>query len=196
MPAGPVLLEEDKRELKVKLKGLCEHCWTVGGYKKTSIKELCASTGIAIGTFYALFPTKEDLFYETIVGIQERLTEKFLDTCRSNPGKEGFVTAIKELFREYDQKPFLYDVKKPDYQSFVRKLSSEAMAKIKFDSIGFFRKAISIANLSLKIDEHKAYGVLGALLSTIYVKEMLSVTHDYLSVLDFMADSLIRNIFE
>ena len=196
MPAGAVLSEEDKRGLKVKLKNLCEDCWTVSGYKKTSVKELCADTRIAVGTFYALFPTKEDLFHETIVDIQERLTEKFLDICKSNPNKTGFATAIKALFREYDTKPFLYDVNKPDYQSFVTKLSAEAMEKIKFDSFEFFRKAISIANLKLKIDEHKAYGVLGALIGAIYVKETLSVTHDYLSVLDFMADSLINSIFE
>ena len=196
MPAGPVLSEGDKINLKSKLISLCEHCWAEDGYKKTSVKELCSNTEIGIGTFYALFSTKEELFYETIVGIQQRMKEKFLDTCRNNPRKEGFLEAIKELFREYDSKPFLYDVNKPDYQSFVRKLSNEALEKMKFDSIEFFRKAINIAGLTLKIDEHKAYGVLSALVGAIYVKEALSATHNYLLVLDFMADSLVDSIMK
>jgi len=196
MPAKPVLSEDDKRELKVKLKELCERRWTVNGYKKTSVKELCASMGIAIGTFYALFPTKEDLFCETIVEIQERLMGKFLATCQESPNKDGFIAAIKEMLREYETKPFLYDVKKPDFQSLVTKLSDEAVEKMKFDNAELLRKAIQTANLSLKIDEYKAYGVLGALISTIYAKETLSVTYDYFSVLDFMIDRLIPTIFE
>lgn len=196
MPSGPVLSEADKNDLKKKLQELCEHYWTIRGYKKTSIKELCASAGISIGTFYALYPTKEDLFFTTIENIQEQLKRKFLDTCRINPTKEGFGKSMKEMYREYDIKPFLYDINKPDYQSFVTKLSNESMEKIKFDSIGFFRKAVHVANLSLKVNENEAYGIFSALLSTIYAKETLSITCDCFTVFDFIVDNLIPVIFE
>lgn len=196
MPSGPVFSEKDKEKLREELKELCEHCWTLSGYKKTGVKELCDKAGISIGTFYVLYPTKEDLFFETVRDIQERLKERFLDSCQSEPAKEGFARAMKEMAREYSAKPVLYDVSKPDYQSFVRKLPKEAMEKIKIDSVGFFATAVGVARLKLKIDEYQAYGVFSALLSTIFSKETLCVTCDYFSVFDFMVDSLIPNIFE
>jgi AcrR family transcriptional regulator len=196
MPSGPVLSETDKKEIRTKLQELCEHYWISHGYKKTSIKELCSNAGISIGTFYTLYPTKEDLFFETIDNIQKRLTKKVLGMNKSDPTKEGFAKAMKELFREYDSKPFLYNVNTIDFQSFVTKLSDEAMAKIKFDSIEFFMQATHAANLNLKIDEYEAYGIFSALLSTINAKETLSTTCDYFAVFDFLVDNLILNIFE
>ena len=128
--------------------------------------------------------------------VASKLTEKFLETCRQTPNKKGFVTALKQLFRTYNEKPFLYDINKPDYQSFITKLPPKAIEKMKFDSIEFFRTAIKIAGLRLKINEKEAYGVLGALISTIYAKETISVIYDYFSTVDFMVDSLISSIFE
>lgn len=53
MPSKPVLSEKDKENLRQKLQSLCEQLWIKQGYKKTSIKELCGETEIAIGTFYS-----------------------------------------------------------------------------------------------------------------------------------------------
>lgn len=196
MPSGSVLSEEAKNEIREKLQELCEHCWTVYGYKKTSIKELCANAGISIGTFYALYPTKEDLFLETIENIQSRLEKRVLDINQATPTKEGFAQSLKEIFREYDSKPLLYNFNTPDFQSFITKLPDDATEKIKFDSVEFFRKSVQIAKLKLKIYEYEAYGIFSALLTTISAKETLSVTCDYLAVFDFMVDNLMPVIFE
>lgn len=196
MPSKPVLSATDKENIQKKLKILCEEYWIVQGYKKTNIKNLCEKAEISIGTFYTLYPTKEDLFFETIENIQRRLTEKVLDINRKRQTKEGFAESMKELFREYDSKPFLYNVNTPDFQSFITKLPEEIMKKIKFDSFNFFRKAVHAANLNLKMEESKAYGILSALLSTINAKETLSITCNYLAVFDFMIDNLVADIFE
>lgn len=76
MPSKPMLSEEDKAEIRKRLKALCEGRWIARGYKRTSVKELCAAAGISIGTFYVLYPAKEDLFLETIRDIQERLRSR------------------------------------------------------------------------------------------------------------------------
>ena len=102
---------------------------------------------------------------------------------------------MKELFREYDSKPFLYRVNTPDFQSFVTKLPEEAMQKIKFDSFAFFQQAVQAANLTLNMEQSQAYGILSALLSTINAKETLAVTCDYFAVFDNMADILVNSIF-
>ena len=196
MPSKPALSDADKENIRKKLKGLCEECWISQGYKKTSIKSLCEKAGISVGTFYTLYPTKEDLFFETIETIQRRLKEKIFEINRDRQTKDGFAQSLKELFKEYDSKPFLYNVNTPDFQSFMTKLPEETIKKVKFDSFDFFRKAVQTANLELKMEESKAYGILSALLSTINAKETLSVTCDYFAVFDFMVDSLVADIFK
>lgn len=196
MPSKPVLSGADKKAIRKRLEELCEECWIAQGYKKTSIKNLCDKAGISIGTFYTLYPTKEDLFSETIESIEKRLTEKVLDINRSRQTKEGFAQSMKELFREYDSKPFLYNVNTPDFQSFVTKLPEETIQRIKFDSFKFFNQAVKAANLTLKMEPSQAYGILGALLSTINAKETLAITCDYFTVFDCMADILVNSIFE
>ena len=196
MPSKPMLSDTDKAEIRKRLESLCEEFWITQGYKKTNIKTLCEKAGISIGTFYTLYPAKEDLFSETIERIQRRLTEKLLETNRNQQTREGFAQSLKELFREYDSKPFLYNVNTPDFQAFITKLPDEAIRKIKFDSFDIFRQAVSAAGLRLKVEDPQAYGILSALLSTISAKETLSVTCDYLSGFDFMADQLTADIFE
>ena len=194
MPSKPVLSDADKENIRKKLKGLCEECWISQGYKKTSIKSLCEKAGISVGTFYTLYPTKEDLFFETIETIQRRLEEKIFAINRDRRTKDGFSESMKELFKEYDSKPFLYNVNTPDFQSFITKLPEETIKKVKFDSFDFFRQAVHAASLELKMEESKAYGILSALLSTINAKETLSVTCDYFAVFEFMVDSLVDDI--
>ena len=196
MPSKPVLSDTDKENIRKRLKELCEECWITQGYKKTSIKSLCEKAGISIGTFYTMYPTKEDLFFETIETIQRRLEEKIFAINRDRRTKDGFAESMKELFKEYDSKPFLYNVNTPDFQSFITKLPEETIKKVKFDSFDFFRQAVRAASLELKMEESKAYGILSALLSTINAKETLSVTCDYFAVFEFMVDSLVADIFK
>ena len=196
MPSKPVLSDTDKENSRKRLKELCEECWITQGYKKTSIKSLCEKAGISVGTFYTLYPTKEDLFFETIETIQRRLEEKIFAINRDRRTKDGFAESMKELFKEYDSKPFLYNVNTPDFQSFITKLPEETIKKVKFDTFDFFRQAVRAASLELKMEESKAYGILSALLSTINAKETLSVTCDYFAVFEFMVDSLVADIFK
>ncbi len=195
MSLKPVLSDEDKKKIREKLKKLCEKCWIKQGYKKTNIKSLCDEVGISIGTFYTIYPTKEDLFLETIENIQMRLSEKFFITNKSNQTKTGFSESMKELLREYVNNPILYNVNTADFQSFISKLSEESITKIKHYSFDLFKEAIDLSNLKLKIEADQAYGILSALLSTINAKDILSITCNYFEVIDFMVDNLVNAIF-
>lgn len=196
MPSKPVLSDKDRRKISDKLLSLCEELWTTQGYKKTSIKELCARTEIAIGTFYSLYATKEALFFETAKRIELRLTDSFLQTVQERPDKDGLAKAMKNLFREFDSKPFLYNVSTPDFQSFLSKLSSDDLEEIKFENITFLKQVCEICELNMKTDLNKACAVLSSLLSTIGAKQSISTVCDYFEVFDFMIDHLIADLFE
>lgn len=196
MPSKPVLSEKDKLRIKEDLQMLCEQLWISQGYKKTSVKELCSRTEIAIGTFYSIFTTKEDLFFETAKAIQGRLTSQFTQTVLQGANKDSLAKALKELFREFESKPFLYDVNTPDFQAFVTKLSQQDMEAIKFESIEFFREVCRITKLTPKIDENKAFATLSALLSTIAARQTISTMYDVHEVFDFMVDHIVLEMFD
>ena len=180
MPSKPMLSEEDKAEIRKRLKALCEGRWIARGYKRTSVKELCAAAGISIGTFYVLYPAKEQV----------------LETNRRERSRGGFARALKELYREYAAKPFLYNVGTPDFRSFAAKLPEEAARQIKLDSFAFFRQAVQAAGLRLRQEESLAYGALSALLSTVSAREALSAACDPSAVFGHMAEVLMENLFE
>lgn len=196
MPSKPVLSEEDKAELRKRLEALCEESWTARGYKRTGVKELCGQAGISIGTFYTLYPTKEALFLETIRAIQERLAERVLEVNRSERSRSGFARSMKELFREYSGKPFLYDVHTPDFQSFAGKLPEGAMERLRLESFDLFRRIVEAAGLRLRVEESQAWGALSALLSMVGARETLSLVCDPAAVFDFLMDVLAEHIFE
>lgn len=196
MPSKPVLSDEDRVHIRQNLLTLCEQLWVAQGYKKTNVKALCTEAQIAIGTFYSLFPTKEALFYETAISIQERLKEQFFQTALQGSDKASFADALKELFREFDRKPFMYDVNTPDFRAFITKLSDDQLEKIKFETMDFFREVCQATNLQLKTDPAKACGVLSALLGLIGTKQAFSELCSYFEVFDFMVDCLIKELFE
>ncbi|WP_373125096.1 TetR/AcrR family transcriptional regulator [Blautia producta] len=196
MPSKPVLSEENKKNIKQNLLTLCEQLWVSQGYKKTSIKELCTSSQIAIGTFYSLFPTKEALFYETAISIQTRLKKQFFKTVLQGCDKDSFASALKELFREFDSKPFLYDVNTSDFRAFITKLSDEEMEKIKFETMEFFKDVCQTAKLQPKLDIARTCGIISALLGMIGTKQTLEAMSDYFEIFDFMVDNLIKELFE
>lgn len=134
------------------------------------------------------------MFFETAKAIQTRLTDQFLQTVLQGTNKDSLAKAMKELFREFDSKPFLYDVNTSDFRAFVSKLSEQDMEEIKFESIGFFREVCRAAQLKPKIDETQAFGVLSALLATISAKQTLSEICDYFEIFDFMVDNLIAEM--
>jgi len=196
MPAGPVLSEAEKENIKIQLQAFCTKHWIDKGYKKTSIKELCDDTRISVGTFYNLYHSKEDLFFATIDVIQKQLEKQILAIVQNTPTMTGFASAIKAIVREYDKMPFLYEANSPDFLSFVTKLSEETMEKLKNDRINFLRNIIRMTNLELNVSEEKAQASISALLSTTYARETISLACDYFKVFDFMVDSLIPNIFK
>ncbi len=80
------------------------------GLKKTSVADISKKAGIATGTFYNFFPSKEEFVYQLIVYKRNATKEAFSQMTAS--GK-----ADKDLFREYLRQAFLSDNNIFDYLS-------------------------------------------------------------------------------
>ncbi len=192
MPKG--FSEEEKKRVKQRLFDECKVCWQQYGYKKTSIDMLCQNIGIAKGSFYHFYETKEALFYEVITKIQEELYVTVENHLTQYPSKYGVASALKEIYAEYIAHPFMYDNKSPDFLSFINKLSEKQRQQLNENSYVGTRFMLNKPFLKLKIEENLAISILSATLNTIAQQdEMLS---DPKAVFGFMIDHLIEDIFE
>ncbi len=99
------------------------------GLKKTSITELTKAAGIAQGSFYNFFDSKEELYFE-ILEEEEAKSEKYLENIvkSSNSAQEAIEQIIKATFDLFDNNKILrriYDSN--DYELMVRKIPYEKL---------------------------------------------------------------------
>ncbi|MEC3794182.1 TetR/AcrR family transcriptional regulator, partial [Clostridioides difficile] len=186
--------EIEKDNIRKRLISECEINWSKYGYKKTNIDELCSKSGIAKGSFYTFFDSKEKLFFEVLNGIQNRLISSVDEILSNMPPKEGFAKALKMLYRLYDKNPFLYLPTNTDYITLLNKIPKEMLSQLEYSNVQSFYSLIERHNLKLKIEKEKAFGVCNALLSSLLLKE--DIGYDYIEVFDFMVDNLVEHILE
>ena len=87
VPSGPRSLKERQREERAELiLQAAEAVLTEKGYYDTTIDEIAARVGIAKGTVYLHFPSKEDL----VVALWEREMVTFLTIIDQAAAQAGF----------------------------------------------------------------------------------------------------------
>ncbi|MBS5787582.1 MAG: TetR/AcrR family transcriptional regulator [Clostridioides difficile] len=191
-----VFTGEDKNRIKSNLIDICKELWISQGYKETSIKELSSRVGISTGAFYNLYSSKENLFFETLCEVQISINQKFMNAISQNSTKQGFLHAVNELYFEYNNKPFLYNTKTPDFLLLYNKLTQEQIKTLEAYNVELFRESIQKADLKLKIDENLAFSVFSLLFSTIASKDDLSKSGDYNGAFLFIINRIVDDIFE
>lgn len=186
--------EHEKQNIRAILIDSCRSSWKNYGYKRTNIDELCQKAGISKGAFYIFFPSKEQLFYETLLAVQQSLYALMEDILSKEPGKQGLAKALKAVYAEYDKSPFLYDTASADFTGFINKLAPGEREAIGFDSLAGAKKLLAKFYLSLRIPEEMALSVLASLLNIAANKEKL--LYDHFRVFEFMLDNMMDEIFE
>lgn len=185
---------QEKENIKELLLQNCKDSWKKYGYKGTSIDTLCKNSGISKGAFYIFYQTKEALFYEVLRQLQQSLYELVEEILLTQPNKYGVVNALKAVYKEYDNNPFLYDTLSADFTSFENKLTKEEKITLQLDSLSGARHMINKSFLTLKIEENMALSILSSILNISANKEKLLYNH--YKVFEFMLDHLIDEIFE
>ncbi len=185
--------ESEKEELKLRLCNECEICWRIYGYKKTSISLLVKGVGISTGAFYALYSNKEELFYRTLVNLRKRLKLELKEILSKDKSKKGFKKAVKSLYKEYSQAPFLYSFDSADFVLFIEKLSDEERNYLKKDSMDFLSILLEESNLNLKVNIKAAYEAVALLLFTVSGRDKLSCDHE--AAFDILLDGVVNNLF-
>lgn len=123
-----LLRQERSRTTRESLAAAAEHLWRTKGFAETTVADICADAGVAKGTFYFHFATKEDLLvelsFETVEAAADELAG-LLDDPSTTTGDllrqtlTGFAARVSrnprplarqmvlELYRRLDQMPEL-----------------------------------------------------------------------------------------
>jgi len=84
-------LEDKKKELFSSAKKL----FSVKGFKETNVADITKKAGVAVGTFYNYYPSKEKLFMEIYLEENAKLKKSMIDSIDLN---EDPVILIKKMF--------------------------------------------------------------------------------------------------
>ena len=195
MPAKPVLSESDKKIIKEKLIALGEESWTSIGYKKTSIKELCTTVGISIGTFYGIFPSKELFFLEVYNTMIPRTREVVFEKAEVTLGISGFTKSLITMIKEYEKLPFFNESE--EIKTILAKIPADILSAMEFESFEMFNRLADIHRLTVKIDERDAINVVSMLLSMAMGRKQMIITDEaFYRNFELIANRVLPGIFE
>lgn len=135
----PKFSDNEKEMIRQKLMKEGERLFTTFGIKKVTIDEIVQATGIAKGSFYNFYPSKEHLYME-IAGNQQikmwREMDEFLNGNRSLPPRELCKQCFLWMFHGLQRYPMLQQADGETADYLYRKLPREVIeAHTKDDSL-------------------------------------------------------------
>ena len=186
--------DAEKKNIREKLIAECEKSWASLGYKKTSIDELCTKVGIAKGSFYLFFDSKELLFCAVSDTMQQRQVAQLEETLSKSPSKSELCQLLKKIYLGYDEANIFVQRTSPDFAAFWNRAPIEWIKKYQKNSDDFINKTILSPHLKLKMEKEKALGIINALLGILTYKNMLGYNH--YEVFCTLLDNIINEIYE
>lgn len=170
------------------------------GLKKTNIKDLTNAVGIAQGSFYKFFSSKEEL-YLTILQLEEKKIHQMFKESVLNSGEitsASFSKFLKATFRLVEQNPFFRPIYVAgEYEYLLRKLPEAKLEDhLKRDSL-FFAPLITEwqrEGIMVPKDPEVIVSLLRALfLLTLHKKEIGEKKYDQTMdlLIDFTCNGLI-----
>ncbi|AFM41076.1 transcriptional regulator [Desulfosporosinus acidiphilus SJ4] len=88
------LRDKQKAEVKSALVKAGEELFGTKGFMETTIEEITGAAGVARGTFYNYFQSKEDLALEIFYGTEELTTEQIEDFFATTPGTDNQIKVL------------------------------------------------------------------------------------------------------
>ena len=150
------------------------------GFKKTNISEITKEVGVAVGSFYNFYSSKEEVFLDVFLKEDQKLKKQImtsinfdreistvlvelipqlLDGMKENPilvewyKKENFKTIIKKVGEPYTEKSNVEDVFYPFFLEIVGKWQSQGKLDSKRDREYILALFNSVAFIDIHRDE-------------------------------------------
>jgi AcrR family transcriptional regulator len=191
--------EQEKLGIKQSLMNEGRILFSQYGLKKTSIIELAEAAGIASGSFYTFFNSKEELYFEILEKEEEVIKSEFVkyDFKGTGSPKQAMKYLIKQTFTMIDENPLfnklLFD---NNHDALLRKLpveKLEAHMKKDTDMVRLVATKWKEAGIIRDIDEDVLAGLFRALFAmSLHKKEIGEKV--YPQTLELLTDFIINGL--
>jgi len=185
--------ESAKENIRQNLIAECKKSWSLHGYKKTSVSELCAGVGISTGAFYSFYDSKEALFCDVMDDFQQSTRRMFDEMLSIPPTKNEIKAALKKLYLEYAENDIITKRHSSDYKSLLNKLPQEWKEQHSKRSEDGLAARLIAAGIKLKVSKEMAREIGDTLLLTVVNKEHMK---NHYEIFCMLLDCVIGEIYE
>lgn len=171
------------------------------GFQKTSILEITKSVGIAQGTFYNFFASKEELYF-SILEIEEKVIQEQLthvDIFKDNQPKKAIKNTLKQMIKTIETNPLIRELYfGNNMETMLRKLPAQSLEdhfKNDTDSLLPLIHKLKSEGIILKESPEIIAGVLRSLfILTLHQQEIgVTIYEDTIELfIDLIVDGLIK----
>lgn len=119
-------VEPDKDKLKERIIEQGRSLFLTYGLKKTSIADITKAVGIAQGSFYLFYPSKEELFADILLREERKIRQTFTDRywAGGRISRSGLEEMLRSSVRVLEENPLLQQLYDAELmQTLFRKLS-------------------------------------------------------------------------
>lgn len=116
--------DNEKEFIREKLKEVAHDCLLQYGVRKTTIDQIVQLTGIAKGSFYKFYDTKEILFFTVLEEYQQSIIDELINKLKEEKdiGVDKFTELIYELYQKVSNSFIMNIIKNNEFEYLMRKL--------------------------------------------------------------------------
>lgn len=179
-----ILLKEGKKSI------------TNFGFKKTSIKELTDAAGIAQGSFYLFFQSKEELYFRLLEEEEEVIKSALMqDLSPPKTPKEFSAFLLKGIKLVQESRLIKQMYFEGDYERIVRKLPPEMIAAHIQEDHDLLLPLLKAWRLDQHIPSETLNGALRAFFIMALHSKEIGEEH-YQQTLTFLAEAIALRLFQ
>lgn len=190
-----VFNENDRKIIKENLMKYGLEALENGGYKSASIELIAKQAGIAKGTFYNFFRSKEHFFLEIMLSIRDKNRNDLL-CCFSSKKCFNREDVANFLYERYTASKTIYHYFNTDEVKIIFRRIPEQISICNIDSTAFAAELFAgIPDVNPKLNNEVVINVMNIMGNLTANDELISVGSKD-ETIRFLADSLASYIFE
>lgn len=187
--------ENDKNLIRENLIKFGLEALESNGYKAASIEKVANQAGIAKGTFYNFFQSKEQFFYEVMLSIRDKNRNDFYEFLSTN-SKIDKESMKKFLFERYANKKNIYHYFASDEFNIIFRKTTDRLSLTNIDSINFSDKLLAdIPNVNPRLNNEVVVNMINIIGRFAADKDFVSVESRE-ETIEILANALACYIFE
>ena len=187
--------EYETEQLRKALLKETRHCAVTLGMKKTSVDQLTKAVGIAKGSFYKFYESKEMLFFAVLEGIHSELygvADQALSETASMPTSERVAKAILAVCKRLSDTGDMIFIEN-DAKLLLQRLPEEVKKVHYHDDETHIRQLLEKYDLVSKCGTSLAVATVFGLILTVSHKEQIGEL--YPQVLETLVNGTCKELF-